>query len=259
MNMGQPLFAEERQHKIIELLNRKSKVNVLELTALFDVSAATVRSDLRQLEKEGKLIRTHGGALPDSKASFEPATVAKRDININVKKRLAAAAADLIEENDTIILDAGTTTYQLAKLITQRSLTVVTNDLEIARQLADSQTVTTIMLGGVIRPKVNCTIGSPSLAMLKELSVDRAFMGTNSFSLSKGATTPNLDQAAVKKAMIGCAAEVVLLCSQRKMGRASFAQFASMEEIDSLVIDTITEEQRRKLAEYHTQVIIAAD
>ena len=95
--MGQPLFAEERQHKIVELLNHKSKVNVLELTTLFDVSAATVRSDLRHLEKEGKLIRTHGGALLESKASFEPGTLAKRDVNIAVKKRLAAAAEKMIE------------------------------------------------------------------------------------------------------------------------------------------------------------------
>ena len=228
--MGQPLFAEERQHKIIELLNRKSKVNVLELTALFDVSAATVRSDLRQLEKEGKLIRTHGGALSDSKAGFEPATVAKRDINMMVKKRLAAAAADLIEEDDTIILDAGTTTYQLAKLITRRSLTVVTNDLEIARQLADSQTVTTIMLGGVIRPKVNCTIGSPSLAMLKELSVDRAFMGTNSFSLSKGATTPNLDQAAAKNTIGLCIIELESGTNRFRVMTPATAQIAAFEK-----------------------------
>lgn len=255
--MEQPLFAEERQHKIIELLDRKSKVNVLELTALFEVSAATVRSDLRHLEKEGKLIRTHGGALSESKASFEPGTVAKRDVNIAVKKRLASAAAKMIEEGDTIILDAGTTTCHLAKLITQRNLTVVTNDLEIARVLADSQTVTTIMLGGMIRPKVNCTIGGPTLKMLEELSVDRAFMGTNSFSFVKGATTPNLEQAAVKRSMIGCATEVVLMCSQRKMNRKSFAQFASLEEIDSLVIDTVTDEQKRKLDEQNIQVIIA--
>lgn len=257
MNMGQPLFAEERQHKIIELLNRKSKVNVLELTSLFDVSAATVRSDLRHLEQEGKLIRTHGGALSESKAGFEPGTVAKRDINREVKKGLAATAAELIEEGDTIILDAGTTTYHLASLITLRDVTVVTNDLEIARVLADSQAVTTIMLGGMIRPSVHCTIGGPSLKMLEELSVDRAFMGTNSFSLSKGATTPNLEQAAVKRAMIGCASEVVLMCSQRKMNRTSFAQFASMEEIDTLVIDTITDEQKRKLDEHDIHVITA--
>lgn len=257
--MGQPLFAEERQHKIVELLNHKSKVNVLELTTLFDVSAATVRSDLRHLEKEGKLIRTHGGALLESKASFEPGTLAKRDVNIAVKKLLAAAAEKMIEEGDTIILDAGTTTCQLAKLIIRRNLTVVTNDLEIARLLAESQTVTTIMLGGMIRASVNCTIGGPALKMLDELSVDRAFMGTNSFSFSKGATTPNLEQAAVKRAMIGCAAEVVLMCSQRKLNRKSFAQFASMQEIDAMVIEMVTDEQKRKLDEQNIQVIIASD
>lgn len=257
--MGQSLFAEERQHKIIELLNQQSKVNVLELTALFDVSAATVRSDLRHLEGEGKLVRTHGGALSESKASFEPGTVAKRDVNIEVKKRLAAAAAEMIEEGDTIILDAGTTTYHLATLIAQRNLTVVTNDLEIARLLAESQTITTVMLGGVVRNGVNCTIGGPALTMLEGLSVDRSFMGTNSFSLSKGATTPNLEQAAVKRAMIGCAAEVVLLCSQRKMNRRSFAQFASMEEVDTLVIDTVTDEQKQKLDERSIHLVIAKE
>ena len=199
-----------------------------------------------------------GGALADNKTGFEPGTVTKHDINRAVKKRLAAAAVNLIEDDDTIILDAGTTTYHLAKLITQRTLTVVTNDLEIARILADSQTVTTIMLGGLIRPQVNCTIGSPSLQMLEALSVDRAFMGTNSFSLRKGATTPNLEQAAVKKEMIGCAADTVLLCSQRKMNRTSFAQFASLDEIDTLVIDTITEEQEQKLHEHDIEIIIAA-
>ena len=255
--MRKALFAEERQQKILELLNKQAKVNVAELVDLFGVSSATVRSDLRCLERDGQLIRTHGGALSENKTGSEPGTLAKRDIDVDVKKALALVAAKMIEDGDTILLDAGTTTYQLAKLITQRNLTVVTNDLEIARVLAESKSVTTIMLGGTIRSKVNCTIGGPLLNMLEELAVDRAFMGTNSFSFERGATTPNLEQATVKKAMIACASNVVLLCSQRKLNRTSFAQFATLNDLDALVIDVVAVEQQRKFEEAGVEVILA--
>jgi DeoR family fructose operon transcriptional repressor len=252
------MFAEERKLKIIDLLNQNKKVTVTELVHLFNVSSATVRSDLRELNDKGQIIRTHGGAIVEAGASFEPDTEQKRDLNLPAKQQIARIAIELINDGDTVIFDTGTTTLELAKILSQRSrVWAVTNDFEIARVLEEMNSINVLMLGGEIRKKFHCTVGAAGINMLAQLSVDKAFMGTNSLSISKGASTPNIQQAETKKAMIASAKKVILLCSNNKLGKDSFAHFASLDQIDTLVIDQIDDNEKVEFEERGVEVLTA--
>ncbi|MCE5344403.1 MAG: DeoR/GlpR family DNA-binding transcription regulator [Eubacteriales bacterium] len=232
------LFAEERHAQILLLLQEKTKIHVPALCNTFSVSPATIRNDLRELERKGKLKRTHGGAIPMEKATFEPTTSAKNVENIDVKQRLAAYAATLIEEGDTIALDAGTTMLELAKCLCDRkALTVLTNDIRIATYLEQNSMVTIILIGGILRHGLDCTVGPIAISSISALNVDKAFIGANAFSVEKGFTTPDINQAEVKKALIRCASERIVLCDSSKFGRISFVDFASISDIDRLITD----------------------
>ena len=255
-NTNDTMFAEERKLKIIDLLNQNKKVTVSELVHLFNVSSATIRSDLRELNDKGQIIRTHGGAIIETGAGFEPVSAQKRDINIAAKHQIARLAIDLISNGDTVIFDTGTTTLELAKLLNQRRrVTVVTNDLEIARVLEEMNSISVIMLGGELRKNFHCTVGEAGLRMLAQLTVDKAFMGTNSLSISKGASTPNIQQAETKKAMIASAKKIVFLCSNRKLGKDSFAHFASLDQVDTLVIEQIDGYEKFEFEERGVEVL----
>ena len=250
------MFAEERKLKIIDILNQNKKVTVIELVHLFNVSSATIRSDLRELNDKGQIIRTHGGAIIESGAGFEPHTEQKRDLNLAAKQQIARLAIDLINDGDTVIFDTGTTTLEFAKLLNQRRrVKAVTNDFEIARVLEEMNSISVLMLGGEVRKKFHCTVGAAVIDMLAQLSVDKAFMGTNSLSISKGASTPNIQQAETKKAMITSAKKVILLCSSRKLGRDSFALFASLDQIDTLVIEQIDDNEKFEFEERGVEVL----
>ena len=154
-----PLFAEERKGQILELLRQKSKLLVPELCDYFDVSPATIRNDLRDLENERKLKRTHGGAISLEKTSFELDSRHKEIRNMEQKRQIAACAAKLIEDGDTIILDTGTTTLELAKCLSgKRDLTIVLNDIEIASLLEESTQANLILIGGTLRHGFHCIL-----------------------------------------------------------------------------------------------------
>lgn len=237
MNEKETLFAEERKDKILELLQDTEKVTVAQLCELFGISPVTVRGDLRDLENENLLRRTHGGAIRMSNSSYELAP-SKREENLDSKKAIAAIAVDMISDGDTIILDTGTSCMELAKLLGgKRNLRVVTNDLKIALLLDQYEEITQYFIGGIIRKHFNCTVGNFGSEPFGHLVVDKAFMGVNSLSLSRGAMTPDIAQAEIKKTMLNVADKVILLCSSSKIGQNSFVTFASLSKIDTLITD----------------------
>jgi len=159
-----------------------------------------------------------------------------------------------------VILDTGTTTLELARLLgRRRDLTVVTNDLAIALALETAESVRTLFMGGLVRRDCHCTMvhGSAGQDILAGLSVDKAFMACNSFSVEKGASTPDINQAETKKLMMSIAARVLLLFDATKMGRTSFALFAPLETIDAIVTDAIGPEDRARLEENSIDVLVA--
>jgi len=250
------VFAEERKINIAEYIKQQKKATVNDLCDLFQVSSATIRNDLRDLEYSGVIIRTHGGAILKTKTGFE-LTANQKMVHPSEEKRIIGKlAVELVEDGDTIVLDTGTTTAELAKHLFQKQhITVVTNDFIIANILEESDSVNTIFMGGQLRKGFNCTIGLSGQQFLSELAVDKAFMGANSFSFQYGATTPDIHQAATKKAMIRIASEVLLLCEHAKFGRNSFALFARPEQIDICVTDRVDEEELLQFKEWGITVI----
>ncbi|MFZ5829787.1 MAG: DeoR/GlpR family DNA-binding transcription regulator [Planctomycetota bacterium] len=251
------LFSEERRTRILELIRERKKLTVNELCELLNVSPATVRGDLRDLDREGLLVRTHGGAIEKTRAGFEQISSKRSTVNLAAKQAIAAAAERFVEEGDTIVLDTGTTTMELAKRLSAISrLTVVTNDLEIARVLEDAPGADVVLLGGSLRKGYHCTVGPAGMQMTRELRVDKAFIATNSLSPEAGATTPNIQQAETKKAMIAIARKVILLCDSGKIGKESFARFADLQQIDVLVTDQLGRERRVAFEEQGIEVVV---
>ena len=254
------LFVEERKQKILEHIAAHRKATVVELCDLFRVSSATIRNDLRDLEAESLLVRTHGGAMIKSKTGLEQDMVARGVQNLDAKRSIAQAAVRQVEDGDMIVLDTGSTVLELARrLDRKRDITVVTNDLAIASLLEDHESVKIVFLGGTVRKRFHCTVfhDLASRNLLSGLTVDKAFMGLNSFSLEKGASTPDIGHAETKKLMMSIAAKVVLLFDSSKMGRNSFAQFAAIDEVDSIITDAISETDRKALEDTGIEVIVS--
>ena len=253
------LYAEERREKIASLLRERKKVAVNALCDRFGVSAATVRSDLREMQKAGQLTRTHGGAIVRTHTASEAISSQKVDKQVRQKRRIAEAALALVENGDTILIDTGTTTLEFAsRLAERRDLKVVTNDIEIARCLERVDCGQVIVLGGILRKGFHCLVRSPGAAPLRDLTVDKAFMGANGLSTDKGATTPDVQQAETKKSMLEMSNHVVLLCDSSKIGRVSFARFASLDEIDTLETDALDDATAENFREGGMEVVIAA-
>lgn len=257
-NQNVALFALERREQICELLQVNSKVTVAELCGIFHVSAATIRSDLRRLSSENKLMRTHGGAIIEGKATFEPTSVEKEVSNISEKNKIAEAAVQFIESGDTIALDTGTTTFELCKHLGNKSgLTIVTNDIRIASYLELHSEATIILTGGEIRRGLSCTTGPITLSGLTNINVDKAFMATNAFSIEKGFTTPAISQSEVKRRFIAMASEVYMLADSSKIGRISFSKFADIQDIHVWIIDSnISKRAQKAIAEMNPDLKI---
>ncbi len=259
MRSKELLFAEERKQQIVKLINNSDKVTVAQLCDYFKVSSATIRNDLRELENSNLLRRTHGGAMAKSKTGFELDTPQKEGYHLAEKNKIAEAAIDLIDDGDTIIIDTGTTTMELAKRLNRKSnITVVVNDINIARLLEDYEGISIILLGGMVRKKFHCTVGFWGLKIISEISVDKAFIGANAIS-SKGISTPDVNQAEMKKAMIAAANKVIVLSDSSKFGKNSFAKFSNLSQVDTIITDSGLSVVTRKEFEVGGIEIIVAD
>jgi DeoR family fructose operon transcriptional repressor len=193
------------------------------------------------------------------KARFEPNAKEKEERRSAEKRAIALLAIERVEDGDTIILDTGSTTLELAALLgSKRDITVLTNDLEIALRLEEHPTATLHLLGGTVRKRFHCTVGSRAEEHLEGLTVDKAFMGANAFSIEKGASTPDLQTAGLKRLMMSISNKVFLLVDSSKLGKNSFANFAPPGEIDCLVTDSIAEEEAKALEELGVEVVAAA-
>jgi DeoR family fructose operon transcriptional repressor len=253
------LFAEERKIRILEEIEQKKKVTVAYLSGLFEVSGATIRTYLRDMERAGALIRTHGGAIIKTKTGFEPNSRQKEVQNLPAKRRIAQEALHLIEDGDTIILDTGTTTAELARCLGKcQNLTVVTNDFVIAQVLEDTPGINTILMGGTVRKGFHCTVGIQGREITAGLTADKAFMAANGVSATKGLTTPDINHAETKRRMIAIAGKVIVLCDHSKIGKVSFAQFATIDQVDVLVTDPLESAERQAFEKQGVEVISAS-
>lgn len=232
------MYAEERQQEIAAQARALGRVDVAELALAFDVSVETVRRDLTALERDGVLRRVHGGGIPVDRLRQEHALPTRSTVMTAEKERIAKAALAELGGAGTVLLDAGTTTARLAELLpVDRELTVVTNALPIAVALSARPSTTVLVVGGRVRPRTMACVDATALAQLADLHVDVAFLGANGVSAARGLTTADPAEAAVKRAMVGCARRAVVLADRSKVGDDQFVRFAALEDVETLVID----------------------
>jgi len=233
------MYAEERQQAILRRARAEGRVDVVGLAEELAVTTETVRRDLTVLERAGVVRRVHGGAIPIERLGFEPGLATRDAVMTGEKDRIAKAALAQLPAEGSVIIDAGSTTGRLVEALpTDRELTVVVNSPPLAATLATRANVTVLMLGGRVRGRTLATVDEWALAPLSQLCVDVAFMGTNGLSLAHGLTTPDLAEAAVKRAMIGAARRTVLLADHTKFGNDCLARFGVLGDVDVLVTDT---------------------
>jgi DeoR family transcriptional regulator, fructose operon transcriptional repressor len=200
--------------------------------------------------------RTHGGAILKSSLVFEPDSYERAVQNLEAKQRIAKTALTLIENGESLLLDTGTTTLELAKLLSaRRDLIVTTNDIDIARTLENFETISVIMLGGMLRKRFHCTVGGIPIEMLANMKVDKAFMAANSFALESGAMTPDSEQAALKRQMIHAARRTIFLCDRSKLGKQSLAKFADLHDINTLVMNDVEDAMKTELGRTGIEVV----
>ncbi|MBX7449087.1 DeoR/GlpR family DNA-binding transcription regulator [Mycolicibacterium sp. 3033] len=257
------MYPEERQQAIASLVMAKGRASVTELAAAYDVTTETVRRDLAVLDKAGIVRRVHGGAVPVRALHLVEPGVGERDVTRSEHKdAIAAAAAEFFPlSGATVLLDAGTTTMRIAAhLPTDRELVVVTNSVPIAARLATMPTVSLQLLGGRVRGVTQAAVGEQTLRVLDTLRVDIAFIGTNAISVRHGLSTPDSDEAAVKRAMVRAANYVVVASDSSKVGREDFVSFAPITSVDTLITDPeISAADRAALTDEGIEIVCAGD
>lgn len=232
------MYAPERQQEILRLARERGRVEVLSLAEDFRVTAETVRRDLKALDRAGLVRRVHGGAIPAGRLDFEPDLAERETTAADEKDAIARAALAELPADGSVIIDAGTTAARLAGLLPlDSSLTVVTHALPVAARLADHPGISLHLVGGRVRRRTRAAVDEWALRAYAEIHADVAFLATNGFSLDGGLTTPDLAEAAVKRAVAGAARRVVLLADSGKYGRRHFARFGDLADVDVVVTD----------------------
>ncbi|MFE9685086.1 DeoR/GlpR family DNA-binding transcription regulator [Streptomyces sp. NPDC002701] len=233
------MYAPERQQEILRLARDGGRVDVVSLAEEFQVTAETIRRDLKALDRAGLLRRVHGGAIPAGRLDFEPDLAERESTAADEKDRIAKAALAELPDQGTMILDAGTTVARLAgALPLEATLTVVTHSLPIAARLADHPGMQLHLIGGRVRHRTRAAVDAWALRAYGEIRADVAFLAANGFSAEHGLTTPDLAEAAVKRAALAAARRVVLLADSAKHGQEHFARFGGLDEVDLLITDS---------------------
>ena len=255
----QNLLAEPRRMKILEWLQEEGSARVRELSAAFGVSEATIRQDLERLDADGYITREHGGAFLKSVPQQVQSMSLHHIENMDRKQRIGAAAAALVRDHETIIIDSGTTTTQFAEnLKVRQDLNIITHALNIALMLGANPTNTVHMPAGQFKAPTLSLSGEKSSDFFVGIYAEKLFLATAGLSFEAGLTYPAIGDIYVKRAMIKAASKVYLLADATKIGRTSFSSLGSVDLVDTLITDDgISDEDRRALEERGVKVIVA--
>ncbi|MDP5277536.1 transcriptional repressor AgaR [Sphingomonas sp. DG1-23] len=230
----------ERRQQISALVRERGSVQVAPLAARFGVSMQTIRKDLHYLERRGVAERSYGGAISADAVNVvaEPPLEAKRASNIDEKARIGALAASMVRPGDSIVLDSGTTTLQIAHhLPDDEDITVLTNDLDILSVLARKERIGVVMLGGALRRRNRAFYGAQTENALDDLHVDKLFLGVDGFDLERGITTHFEPEAMLNRKMARAARQVIAVTDKSKFGKVCLHRILSVGEIDDLITD----------------------
>jgi DeoR/GlpR family transcriptional regulator of sugar metabolism len=233
------VFVEERQQLILDRLRESGKVSVDLLTDEFSVSAPTIRADLAALEHRGQLRRTHGGAILRDHIAGDNVSGPIEQSRRDEKRRIARLAASRVRDHETILLDAGTTVHEIARVLRERhALTIVTNSLPSAFEFSDCPGTTVLLIGGALHTERQATLGPLATEFLKDIHVDRAFIGVNGVSEEAGWTVVDFDAVQLKRAMMSRARDVIVVADHSKLGEATLASIGPLTSAQALVTDT---------------------
>jgi DeoR family transcriptional regulator, fructose operon transcriptional repressor len=230
-------YADERRGHILEQLHRSSRVDAVAIAESLGVTGETIRKDLIALERQGLLRRVHGGAVSVRALAFEPSVDSRTEYPAE-KARIARAALEHVPSRGSVLIDAGSTTARLVEIFPgDRELTVYTNAIPLAMALLTRPRLTVFTLGGRLRNTTFAEVDDWALRALAEINVDVAFLGTNGISIDRGLTTPDPAEAAVKRAMVGCAAQRIVLADHGKYGVVNGVRHAECTDVDVLISD----------------------
>ena len=229
----------ERRQSLLDVLRKQPGLRVPELAQALDVSEGTVRNDLNALEEEGKLKRVHGGAVLNDQDQFQNNSFVRRfKQNAAAKLAIAREAAVLVNDGDSILLDASSTAYYLAQALSDRQkLRVMTNGFEVARELAQNSSNTVILIGGVVNNDSSSVTGLLSEKIIAEMHIEKAFFSCSGFSLERGMTEVHFAEAQLKRKAIESSRQVIALIDSTKFGKEDLTPFARPDQITHLMTD----------------------
>ncbi|NIN64770.1 MAG: DeoR family transcriptional regulator [Anaerolineae bacterium] len=253
------MIPEERRQQILHLIQTQGSVSVADLCIRFDVSEMTVRRDLADLERAGLLRRVYGGAVNAQGRSYEPPFLTRAGKHQAEKERIGQAAATFINNGDSLALDVGTTTLEIARhLEGKQNLTIVTPSLHIAKVLANQPSMRLMLTGGILRPSELSLIGHLAEKAFREFYVDKLFLGIGGIDFKAGLTEFNLEDALVKRAMLASAKECLVVADASKFGNIAFAAVAPLSAVHKIVTDSaVGSGIVSRLEEMNIEVILA--
>jgi DeoR family transcriptional regulator, aga operon transcriptional repressor len=230
----------ERRREITTMLRSRGSVQVTALSELFGVSMQTIRKDLHYLEEHGVATRAYGGAISSEvvNAGVEPAIETKRISHTSEKERIGKLAAGMVKSGDSIMLDSGTTTLQIARFLPdEEDITVVTNDFDVLGVLNQKRKIKIVMLGGELRRRNMAFYGAQTVAALDDLLLDKLFLGVDGFDVARGITTHHEAEAQLNRKMVETAREVIAVTDASKFGKVCLHRIIDVEELDALITD----------------------
>ncbi|WP_309088410.1 DeoR/GlpR family DNA-binding transcription regulator [Domibacillus sp.] len=251
------MLVAERHQKIVELVNERSSIRVSELSDIFSVTEETIRRDLEKLEKEGKLQRSHGGAVSMQDEESEVHFSERVITNVQEKKVIAHEAAKRVQEGDRIILDASTTAWYMAKALPNMTLTVITNSIKVVMELSKKERINVISTGGILLPKSLSFVGPLAERSLDLYHVNKTFLSCKAVHLDAGLSDSNEQQALLKKKMIEQSDEVFLMADSSKFGKRAFSLIGPPSGLYEVITDRgLDEAVKRGLDERQIRVAV---
>jgi DeoR/GlpR family transcriptional regulator of sugar metabolism len=230
------MIAQERRQRIFEDIETSGIASVRDLAKRFEVSHITIMRDLQELEQEGLIRRVHGGAISVRGASYEPPFIARESQYSPEKKRIATKAVEMITDGDSIILDVGTTTLEIARALKgKRNLTVLVTNLRAALELASQAAIQVIVIGGKLRASELSLVGHLTEQTLRSFQVDKAFIGVGGITLEHGLTEFNFEEAGTKRTMIERARQCIVVADHTKFGKVMLTTVASLAVVDTII------------------------
>ncbi|MFC7064072.1 DeoR/GlpR family DNA-binding transcription regulator [Halobacillus seohaensis] len=223
------MLTPERHRSILELLHLHHTIKLKDLVHHTGASDSTIRRDLDQLEQLGKLQRVHGGASLRHPASEEPSMGEKSSMFQSEKLNIAQTAANLVQNGESVFIDAGTTTYEMIPYLSGKDITVVTNGLHHLDALTNHH-IQTYVLGGFVKERTRAVVGTSALDSLNQYRFDQCFIGTNGISLEDGYTTPDPEEAAIKRTTLTLSQKRYVVADESKFNEVTFSQISPIEE-----------------------------